>query len=114
MSLSLKYSKEQYNELIGIIGQFIALKTLVSVDVRIIRPNCVSCDEYPLIFKNGLSRISDLLPQLRIVFLNVLRFWVTDVWVFSDHWECKTKGCQLANYALVTNSEPPPWAQYMQ
>jgi hypothetical protein len=112
--LRLTYSKSRCEELYDILSQFTAFKMLTSVDVRFIHFGCVSCDEYPLIFKNGLSQISELLPHLRMVFLNVLELWITDIWLLLEHWECKAKGCRLDNYSFVTNFKPPAWAQYIQ
>jgi hypothetical protein len=112
--LNLNCAKARCEELLGILTQYSDLKMLISVDARINKQKCISCDDYPLIFMNGLSQISKLFPKLRRLFLIIPESWTTDIWVFSEHWECKAKGCRLDNYAFVNHSNPPPWAHYIR
>jgi hypothetical protein len=108
-SSSLTRFKECCDELCHTLGQLALSKRLISLNATYLS-ECIPRDEYISAFERGLPKISELFPRLcRVFFEMPVQPWATDIWVLSDKWECKVRGCSIDNFDIVSGSEPPAW-----
>jgi hypothetical protein len=100
-------SKGGCDELLDIVIQMTALKSLISIDAQLDYRAKFSLDLYSPTFQQCFSRASKAISTLRRIFLKI--GWVGYVWDFSDTWEYKTKIDGLTTFDIVKYSDSPIW-----